>query len=77
MLKNHHIILASGSPRRQQFFIDLGLELGLLLAYADDTDENNTKCRPINADDTDQNNTKCRPINSPELIIFTSGYRMR
>ena len=26
MLKNHHIILASGSPRRQQFFKDLGLD---------------------------------------------------
>uniref|UniRef100_UPI004049AA89 Maf-like protein n=2 Tax=Gelidibacter sp. TaxID=2018083 RepID=UPI004049AA89 len=26
MIKNHHIILASGSPRRQQFFKDLGLD---------------------------------------------------
>jgi len=25
-LKNHHLILASGSPRRQQFFADLGLD---------------------------------------------------
>ena len=31
MLKNHHIILASGSPRRQQFFKDLGLEFEVRL----------------------------------------------
>lgn len=31
MLKNYHIILASGSPRRQQFFKDLGLEFEVRL----------------------------------------------
>ena len=31
MLKNHHIILASGSPRRQQFFKDLGLDFEVRL----------------------------------------------
>lgn len=30
-LKNHKIILASGSPRRQQFFRDLGLEVEIRL----------------------------------------------
>ena len=30
-LKNHHIILASGSPRRQQFFKDLGLDFEIRL----------------------------------------------
>lgn len=30
-LKNHNIILASGSPRRQQFFKDLGLEFEIRL----------------------------------------------
>ena len=30
-LKNHHIILASGSPRRQQFFKELGLEVEIRL----------------------------------------------
>jgi septum formation protein len=30
-LKNHRIILASGSPRRQQFFKDLGLEFDIIL----------------------------------------------
>lgn len=30
-LKNHHLILASGSPRRQQFFIDLGLAFEIRL----------------------------------------------
>lgn len=30
-LKNHKIILASGSPRRQQFFRDLGLEFEIRL----------------------------------------------
>jgi len=30
-LKNHNIILASGSPRRQQFFKDLGLDFEIRL----------------------------------------------
>jgi len=30
-LKNYRIILASGSPRRQQFFKDLGLEFDIIL----------------------------------------------
>ncbi|NJY62659.1 septum formation protein Maf [Salinimicrobium sp. CDJ15-81-2] len=30
-LKDHHIILASGSPRRQQFFRDLGLDFEIRL----------------------------------------------
>ena len=30
-LKNHNIILASGSPRRQQFFKDLGLDFNIIL----------------------------------------------
>jgi septum formation protein len=30
-LKSHHIILASGSPRRQQFFKDLGLDFEIRL----------------------------------------------
>lgn len=30
-LKDHHIILASGSPRRQQFFRDLGVEFEIRL----------------------------------------------
>ena len=30
-LKNHHIILASGSPRRQAFFKDLGLDFEIRL----------------------------------------------
>lgn len=30
-LKNHHIILASGSPRRQQFFKELGLDFEIRL----------------------------------------------
>ncbi|WP_142783260.1 Maf family nucleotide pyrophosphatase [Changchengzhania lutea] len=31
ILKNHHIILASGSPRRQEFFRDLGLSFEIRL----------------------------------------------
>ena len=30
-LKNYHIILASGSPRRQLFFKDLGIDLEIRL----------------------------------------------
>ncbi|WP_053971957.1 Maf-like protein [Mangrovimonas sp. ST2L15] len=30
-LKNHHLILASGSPRRQQFFKELGLDFEIRL----------------------------------------------
>ncbi|MEO8933602.1 MAG: Maf-like protein [Xanthomarina sp.] len=30
-LKNYHLILASGSPRRQQFFTDLGLDFDVRL----------------------------------------------
>jgi len=31
LLKNHTVILASGSPRRQQFFKDLGLDFKIIL----------------------------------------------
>ena len=31
VLRNHHIILASGSPRRQEFFKDLGLDFEIRL----------------------------------------------
>ena len=30
-LKNHHVILASGSPRRQEFFKNLGLDFEIIL----------------------------------------------
>lgn len=36
-LKNHHIILASGSPRRKKFFEDLGLEFEIRLKPVDET----------------------------------------
>lgn len=35
-LKNHNLILASGSPRRQQFFKDLGLEIEIRLKPVDE-----------------------------------------
>lgn len=35
-LKNHHIILASGSPRRQQFFRELGLDFEIRLKPVDE-----------------------------------------
>ncbi|WP_040280973.1 Maf-like protein [Psychroserpens damuponensis] len=35
-LKNHNLILASGSPRRQQFFKDLGLEFEIRLKPVDE-----------------------------------------
>ena len=35
-LKNKHIILASGSPRRQQFFKDLGLDFEIRLKEVDE-----------------------------------------
>lgn len=35
-LKNHHIILASASPRRQQFFKDLGLKFEIRLKPVDE-----------------------------------------
>jgi septum formation protein len=35
-LKNHKIILASGSPRRQQFFKDLGLDFEICLREIDE-----------------------------------------
>ncbi|MEO5789693.1 MAG: Maf-like protein [Gelidibacter sp.] len=35
-LKNHHIILASASPRRQQFFKDLGLDFEIRLKPVDE-----------------------------------------
>ena len=35
-LKNHNIILASGSPRRQQFFEELGLEFEIRLKPVDE-----------------------------------------
>ena len=36
-LKNHHIILASGSPRRQEFFKNLGLDVEIRLKPIDET----------------------------------------
>ena len=35
-LKKHHLILASGSPRRQQFFKDLGLDFEIRLKEVDE-----------------------------------------
>ncbi len=35
-LKNYHLILASGSPRRQQFFKDLGLDFEVRLKPVDE-----------------------------------------
>ena len=35
-LQNHNIILASGSPRRQQFFKDLGLNFEIRLKPVDE-----------------------------------------
>jgi septum formation protein len=35
-LKNYHLILASGSPRRQQFFKDLGLDFEIRLKPIDE-----------------------------------------
>jgi len=35
-LKNHNLILASGSPRRQQFFKDLGLDFEIRLKPVDE-----------------------------------------
>lgn len=37
LLKNHKIILASASPRRQQFFKDLGLEFEIQLKPVEET----------------------------------------
>lgn len=36
ILKNHHIILASGSPRRQQFFMDLNINFEVRLKPIDE-----------------------------------------
>lgn len=36
LLKNYHIILASGSPRRQQFFKDLGIKYEIRLKPVDE-----------------------------------------
>ncbi len=35
-LQNHHLILASGSPRRQQFFKELGLDFEIRLKLVDE-----------------------------------------
>ncbi|MHA7944511.1 Maf-like protein [Formosa sp. 3Alg 14/1] len=35
-ISNHNIILASGSPRRQQFFKDLGLDFSIVLKPVDE-----------------------------------------
>ena len=36
ILENHHIILASGSPRRHQFFRDLGIDFEIRLKNAEE-----------------------------------------
>ncbi len=42
-LKNHHIILASGSPRRQQFFKDLNIDFEIRLKPIDEIYPTNLK----------------------------------
>lgn len=42
-LKNHTLILASGSPRRQQFFKDLGLDFEIRLKEIEETYPENLK----------------------------------
>lgn len=46
-LKNHHIILASGSPRRQAFFKDLGLDFEIRLKPIEETYPNQLKHHQI------------------------------
>ena len=42
-LKDHHLILASASPRRQQFFRDLGLEFEVRLKPVEEKYPDNLK----------------------------------
>lgn len=46
-LKNKHIVLASGSPRRQQFFRDLGLDFEIRLREIDEIYPENLKAHEI------------------------------
>src|SRR5688572_30496841 len=46
-LKNHKIILASGSPRRQQFFRDLGLDFEIRLKEVEEVFPPNLKASEI------------------------------
>jgi len=46
-LKNHQIILASGSPRRQQFFKDLDLDFTINIKSVDEVYPNHLKAHEI------------------------------
>jgi septum formation protein len=46
-LKKHHLVLASGSPRRQQFFKDLGLDFEIRLREIDEIYPNHLKADEI------------------------------
>jgi septum formation protein len=46
-LKDHHIILASGSPRRQQFFQELGIEFEVRLKPVKEEYSSNLKAEEI------------------------------
>jgi septum formation protein len=46
-LKNHKLILASGSPRRQQFFKDLGFEFEIRLKEIEETYPEHLKAEEI------------------------------
>lgn len=46
-LKNHKIILASGSPRRQAFFKELDLDFTMEVRKIDETFPSNLKCTEI------------------------------
>lgn len=46
-LKNHNIILASGSPRRQAFFKELNLDFIIQVKAVDETYPSNLKCSEI------------------------------
>lgn len=47
ILKNHRIILASGSPRRQQFFKDLGLDFTIQLKEIEEIYPDHLKAQEI------------------------------
>ncbi len=71
LLKNHTVILASGSPRRQQFFKDLNLDFSIQLKEIDEIYPDHLKAEEI-SNYLAQLKAKAFTDLSPKDILITS-----
>ncbi len=71
-LGNHKIVLASGSPRRQQFFKDLGVDVEIRLQAVDEVYPDTLKGQEISSFLAELKATPFKDTLAPHEILITS-----